>query len=235
MPDPMVTAGITIARVVLQRTAPTGIALIRSWLRGKTILVVGPGHSGKSTFVRYLQYGIFQHEEPYEKTYQPVSGPRFNLRLGVDRSLEVLVKKAWDAPAQYADPANLVADARPHALLVVVDLSMPLDKDGDNRSTAPWLEEFASRLDDRFRDIKRSSNRLTSIIVVMNKADLVDDTTRERHTQRYREILRRHFQAARGRNMKAPVRIKPCISVENPEGTKFIDAILVDLAQDLTS
>lgn len=58
-----IEAGATLLKVgvaVIQRITPGGIALFKSWLKGKEIMIVGQARAGKTTFVDYLQYGLFE-------------------------------------------------------------------------------------------------------------------------------------------------------------------------------
>ena len=134
-------AGGTIVKVVIEHAAPAGIAVVKSWLKGKTLMVVGPSRAGKSTFVNYLQFGIFQHEQETSKTYAPAHGPKFNLTVGSTKSLQVLVKTTVDLPGQYSEVqlANEVFDIRPHVLVVVLDASRDLHGSG---GTADWMTGF---------------------------------------------------------------------------------------------
>ena len=224
----------TIIKVALERTAPAGLARIASIFKGKTVMVVGPARSGKTTFVRYLQFGIFQHADETQPTYDPVESPRFNLRLGVDRTLAVSIKTAVDLPGQL--PASAVADEafqhRPHALVIVLDLTAPL-VGADDRASGDWLEHFVDQLAERWQGQSPKRNRLRSMIVAMNKADRVDDAVMATNGERYREIVSRRLGPAKGPKMD-DVLFKRSIMVENPEGTKWIDAILVDLAISVT-
>ncbi len=218
----------TIVKVVIEHAAPAGIAVIKSWLKGKTLMVVGPSRAGKSTFVNYLQFGIFQHEQETSKTYTPVHGPKFNLTVGSTKSLEVLVKTTVDIPGQYSEVqlATEVLNNRPHALVVVLDVSRDLHGSG---GTAEWMTEFFSRLDQRWQGVKPRRNRLRSVIVALNKRDLVDAATITEHEKACKDIVMQHFKAARGPQTHDVV-FRQSVMVDNPDGTKWVDAILVDLA-----
>ena len=223
-----------LVKVVLERGAPTGFGIISSLLHGKTIMVVGPSRSGKTTFISYFQFGIFQDTQETEKTYHPVESPRFNLRLGPNRTLDVTVKTVVDLPGQYPDLSKEVFEHRPHALVIILDMSAPQSDPNDPRSSAIWLEEFCNKLDQRWHGQKAQRNRLRSVILAMNKIDLVDPQMVDDYEKEYRAIIKRSFRAARG-PLLGDVHFKKSIMVENPNGTKLVDAILVDMAQSLTA
>jgi len=221
----------TVVKLAVERGAPAGLAIVRSWFTGKTLVVVGPPRAGKTTFVRYVQYGIFQHADKTPKTYDPTSSPRFNLRLGKDNNLEVLIKTAVDLPGHAA--ARTLADdvfkQRPHAIVIVLGLDNPLEGD---EGTAAWLREFCKQFDYRWLQAQDRRNRLRSIIIVMNKLDLVDAPQLEAHENRYREVMGDEWRSARGPQTDDPT-FRRCVMVENPDGTKWVDAVLVDMATSL--
>jgi putative ribosome biogenesis GTPase RsgA len=70
--DPAIAAAAVVKAglSLLERTAPAGLGRIRSWWKGKTILVLGQARAGKSTFLDYLQHGIFEEEQDTEKTLE---------------------------------------------------------------------------------------------------------------------------------------------------------------------
>jgi signal recognition particle receptor subunit beta len=229
-----VPAGGALVKVIIERGAPAGFGFVRSLLRGKTIMVVGPPRSGKSTFVTYLQFGIFQDAQETEKTYHPVESPRFSLRLGPNRNLEVEVKTIVDLPGQYPDLSKNVFEHRPHALVIILDMSAPQSDVNDTRSSALWLEDFCNRLDQRWQGQKAKRNRCRSVIVAMNKIDMVKPEVVDKYEEQYRAIMKQSFRAARGSHL-SDVHFRRSIMVENADGTKLIDAILVDLAQAITA
>jgi len=228
------TAAGTLVKVVIERGSPAGLGFIGSLLHGKTIMVVGPTQAGKTTFITYLQYGILQEEQQIDRTFKPKASPRFDLRLGPNRNLEVQVKTVIDLPGQSTEQHLQVFGHRPQALVVILDMSAPLAASNDIRSTATWLEDFFSKLDQSWQGQKRRRNRLRSVIVALNKMDLVDKQRVDEHEKRYRAIVKDQFRAARSPAL-GDVHFRRTIMVENPNGSKSIDAILVDMAQALTA
>jgi hypothetical protein len=224
---------IAIARVVIERAAPAGMKLLRSWVQGKTIVVAGPARSGKTTFMNYLQFGAFEHVQETPKTYSPAVSKRFNFTVGNQKNLEVMVKTVIDLPGQYPDLSEIVFEQRPHALLIMLDLSAPLEDPHDPRSSGPWLEHFLSRLDQRWTNADGRRNKLSSVTVVMNKADLVDSSRFAAAEKMYKSTLAGNFRAARGPKL-VEATLRKCILVENPEGTKWVDSIIFEIARNVT-
>lgn len=218
-----------VVKLVVERGAPAGISRIRSWLKGQTIVIVGPSGAGKSTFLRYLEYGLFLHEQEHETTYRPVESPRFELALGPNKNLNVSIKKVIDLPGQDADAAELVAAQRPHALVIVVDISTAESRE----AATQWFNHFFTRLDQHWHGQKAKKNRLRSVLVALNKVDKIDDEDCLNDTiQNLRQITDTQFKLGRPKAIDR-VHFRTSVMVENPEGTKTLDALLIALATSL--
>jgi hypothetical protein len=230
------TASGTIIKVAVTY-APKGAAWIASRTRGKIVMVVGPRRAGKSAFTRYLRFGILQHAQDSLPTYDPVPTGVFNLRLGQQQSLEVAIKNAYDLPGNWdaRDVADQAFQHRPHALVIVLDLTAPLTGD-DNRACADWLGRFFERLDERWRDVrpKLRRNRLRSVVVAMNKLDLLEDADAvvAEYEPSLRATVEQHFKAAKGPKTD-DVLFRRSVMVESPAGDRWINAILVDVAESM--
>jgi signal recognition particle receptor subunit beta len=238
--DDGVTTGLeaaaagAVVKLAIERGAPAGIGVLRSWLRGKTIVVVGQPQAGKSTFIRYVQYGIFEHADEMQRTWDPIESPKFNLRLGPDRSCEVSVKTVLELPGQVAarNLADSAFERRPHALLLLLDLTHPLEGSSEERASATWLRNFCRRFDERWQRVKADRNRLRSVIIVMNKMDIAQSGAAQTNEVAYRKVLSEEWRASRGPHSDDPL-YRRCIMVENPDGTKWVDRVLVDMATAL--
>ena len=233
-----VETGATILKVgvaVIERAAPTGMEIVRSWLTGKQVVVVGPPRAGKSTFIDYLHYGLFEDEKDTSKTIDITATARFNVKIGRDSALQLLVSRAIDVPGQIGPvwQADVVFHTRPHAVLLMVDLSAPLDGTAE-QATASWLEAYCKRLEAQWRAKGKRGNRTKTMIVIMNKADKVEASVIETHRKRYREIIDTQLRDARGK-MLEDIAILPCVTVNNPNGTKSVDAVISHLAKALVA
>jgi len=228
MADPGI--GPAVLKLTLERVVPSGIALITSWIKGKEIMVVGQARAGKTTFVQYLQYGIFDDEKETEKTKRTKYTPRFNVKMGRDGALELVVESAVDLQGQIGpiEHANMVFDHKPDAVIIFTDLTTPLRGEPD-RASAAWIEEFCEQLESRWRAKKHRSNPLKSLIVVMNKCDKVDGKLIERRRREFKKILKANLNHALGR-MEDLIEIIPCSVVTNPDGTKKVDSLITQLA-----
>jgi len=232
-----VEAGAIVAEIgiaIVERAAPSGIKLIRSWIRGKKIVVVGQDRAGKTTFIDYLHYGIFGAERDVPKTTRVEGTARFDVKVGRNAALELRVKTVVEVPGPVnaVAHANIVLQQRPHAIIIFTDLTTPAEGES-NRASGAWLEEFCKRLEELWRAKGRRGNRTRAIIVVMNKRDKVEDpqVLDDRRT-RFRKILEAELHGARGR-MIDEVAIMPCTLVSNPNGTREVDRVIEHLARAL--
>lgn len=231
-----IETGATLLKVgvtMMERVVPGGIALLKSWIKGKEIIVVGQARAGKTTFIDYLQYGLFQDEKDTGKTLDVTPSARFNVKMGRDAALELIVRAVVDVPGQGGpvQQAKLVFDKRPHAVIIFSDLTRPL-KGVSEQASGIWLQEFCRALESRWRADRKRKNRIRSIILVANKYDKVDEKKLSSCKDFYRKILDAELREARGR-MLDEIAITPCVLVTNPDGTKTVDGVIAHLAKAL--
>ena len=135
----VVKVGIT----VLERVAPKGIAWVKSLIFGKTIVVIGQSRAGKTSFVDFLRHGIFDDERDTGKTLETTKSGRFDVKLGKDKTLEMIVESVSDLPGQVGatEHANKTHSENPHAVVLLLDLTTPLKGEPD-RSSLGWLTAY---------------------------------------------------------------------------------------------
>lgn len=220
------------------RLLPKGFALLRSWWAGKEILIVGQARAGKTTFREYLQYGLFDDEKPTDETSEIEPTGRFDVGIGQRGALKLSVRSAIDSPGQAGAVAhaNLAFEQNPHALLIVLDLTAPLDGQPD-RASGAWLKRFCKRYEAKWRVDRKRKNHLKVAVVIMSKADKIDAADAEArrniieaHRNAYREILEAELREARGR-MLQEIAVIPCSMVTNTSGTKLMDGVIAHLAK----
>lgn len=231
-----IETGATLLKVgvtMIQRAAPSGIALLKSWFKGKEILIVGQKRAGKTTFIDYLQYGLFEDEKDTELTKLITPSARFNVKLGRDAALELTVKSVIDVPGQIGpvEHAQQAFQRRPHAVVIFTDLTQPL-RGKSELASAIWVQSFCRRLEELWRASKKRNNRVRSIILVMNKWDKVDEKKVASCKQAFRKIVNAELRGARGQ-MLSDIAIVPCTLVNNPEGSKAVDSLIAHLAKAL--
>jgi hypothetical protein len=223
-----VAIGAGLVKLAIEQGGRPGFAKLKALLVGKTVMVVGPTRSGKTTFMDYMCYEVFQQEQETSSTLHFKGSKDFRIKVGEHQALVVAVKTAVDSVGE--THPRLIAEEvhrrRPHALIIMLDLSAPLDERYDIRSSASWLESFCTRAEQLGR--KRRKTRLRSLIVAMNKADLVDDATVAAKEQRYRQIMRDHWKG------DGDPLFRRCVCVLNKDHRMWINSILADVAKQTT-
>lgn len=221
-----VGTGIAVTKFVVERSKP-GFALAWSILRGRTVIVAGPSEAGKTTFLRYARYKVLSPPQYIHRTIDPETTKHFKLRLGEEGALEVGLKQAVDLPGQYrvADAAKEAWDNKAEGRIVMLDASAPPEGEG---STTDWLVAFCEAMNAKFGAAKPKKNKLRSVIVVLNKMDVVDENAARVAEATIETLMSRHWRAG-GPDTKPPL-VRGCVAVENPRKGEPMNQILTDLA-----
>jgi GTPase SAR1 family protein len=227
---PVVPVGPRDLQIAVQYMKP-GIAWLRLALRGKKIIVVGPSGAGKSTFTDYMHDEIFDPEQNPDVTIEPRTAKNFRFALGRNGRF-ASVKRAVDMPGQ-PDPRWVAQETyrqRPHALVIMLDATAPVDDENDPRSSAVWLRKFSRAAEQAARGLKGKRNRLQIVVVALNKADKASEQEFREQEDKCKEVLE-GWQGS-GPGARDP-RILRCISVYVPNRTDhdvWISAVLSDIA-----
>jgi GTPase SAR1 family protein len=228
-----VGTAIKVAEVI-SRAVPKGYELVKSWWTAKEFLVVGQARAGKTTFCEYLRLGFFDDARRTEETPEVERSGRFNIELGRDKALKLVVSNAVDIPGPVGavEHANLAFERNPHAIIVILDLTTPLHGEPD-RASGDWLSRFCKRLEVKWRVDRKRKNKLAAMIVVMNKLDASNSEYVAEAEVAYRKILAEELRDARGK-MSEEISVLSSIMVTNADGTKLVDAVIRQLARSLT-
>ena len=230
--DGGVVVGEVLAAAVL-REVPKGVRKVSSWVKGRSILVVGQARSGKTSFYHFLRYGELEKEEETDITYDEKRSRGFVLRIGKAGSAELHIRQARDVPGQSGavEHAKLVQRRRPHALVIMTDLTTPLTG-ADDRAAGAWLKLFSSHLADKLRGSLLTRRSLKSIIVVMNKADKAKKTKIEARRRAFKKILVDKLEPVYGSRARS-IPIVQCVLVDKGRGSSQADALVRKLAKSL--
>jgi hypothetical protein len=176
---------------------------------------------------------LFEDEKDVRKTEDPIPSARFNVKMGRDAALELMVTSVIDVAGQVGpvEHARYVIEKKPHAIVIFIDLSRPLKGKGEQVST-DWLRGFCNALETRWRASRKRKSRLRSVILVLNKKDKVSEKKIAACKQELRKILDAELRDARGQ-MSDEIAIVPCTLVTNPDGTKSVDSLIAHLAKAL--
>jgi len=208
-----------------KRVAVKGLSRLNTYVRGKEILILGPGSAGKTKFEQYLRLAALDPEGKREMTYAITKSPTFVLDLGREEGLVLRVRRAVDTPGQVGplQHALLVARRRPHAIVVILDCS------GDPRSTLRWFCLFCNALDTVLRKVSLIARRLEEMVVILNKRDKIDDREFAKLRQATRKVLERFLSVVWGEERVRSIPILECISVRTGQGTALIDGVVAQL------
>jgi GTPase SAR1 family protein len=224
--EAFVGPGAKIATDLIVRAVPWGFALIRAWWVGKEILFVGQARAGKSTIRDYLLYRIFDDIKPTDETPGVDPSGRREIIAGDNHTLKLDVSTAVDVAGQVGATrhAQLAFERNPHVLLVVLDMTTPLDGEPD-RASATWLTRFCRNYEALWRVNRGKRSRLFSMIIIMNKAEEISDDELKTRRNKYNEIVLAELRDALGR-MLAPIAIMPCTAVRTPRNPKGAESMV---------
>ena len=207
---------------------------MHTWLTGHEVLILGPARAGKTSFVDYLRYGVLEPEQETEKTLDVETTATFRVKIGRDASLELRVKRAVDVAGQVGpiEHARIAEKRRPHALIVLLDLSAPITGTSD-RASGPWLIEFCKYLDEGLRMNTAMRKRLRTIIFVANKRDTQTGDSATKRIEGFRKIIKRHLSTSLATKVDS-IPIMPCSLIQCDDAVSFADAVIVRLAKALS-
>jgi GTPase SAR1 family protein len=211
------------------RAAPKGLARLRTYAKGKEILVVGPSSAGKSKFAQYLRLGTLDPEGMRLMTFHLTKSPTFVVHVGPDGSLALNVRRAVDTPGQTGpiQHGTLVGERKPHAVIILLDSSKTI------LATVRWLRLFCNQLDTVLRRGSYTKRKLREIVVLLNKRDKISNNEFEELSQSVRAELNRYLAVPLGAKRAAAIPIFECIAIQTPQGTALIDKVIAYLAQHL--
>ncbi len=207
----------------------TGLSRLTAYIRGKEILILGPGSAGKTKFTQYLQSATLDPEGKREMTYGVTRSPAFAVSLGREEGPVLRVRRTVDTPGQVGplQHALLVARHRPHAVIVLLDCS------SDPLATLRWFCLFCTTLDSVLRKTSSVARRLQEMVVILNKRDKIEDREFAKLHQAVREALERFLSVVWGAARVRSIPILESISVRTGRGTALIDACVAQLTERL--
>ncbi|UCD52153.1 MAG: GTPase domain-containing protein [Phycisphaerales bacterium] len=211
------------------RAAPKGLARLRTYAKGREILVLGPSSAGKSKFAQYLRLGTLDPEGLREMTYHLTKSPTFVVHVGPDGSLALNVRRAVDTPGQTGpiQHATLVGERKPHAVVVLLDSTKTVS------STARWMSLFCNHLDTILRRGHHTRRKLREIVVLLNKRDKIGNSKLDELRENVRAELDRYLAVPLGKKRAAAIPILECIAIQTAQGSDLIDNVITYLAQHL--
>ena len=199
--------------------------------RGTKLLVLGPGASGKSSFIDCLSDGELRAPtDEHRATAGIKPHPAVTLDIGADKRLIFRVKSIHEVAGQGNSAlhhANMIATLRAKSVVVLLDFSAQ----GLNR--IEWFRMFCDHLCSALKKNTLDINRIRTFIICLNKFDLVkadDDAFNAARGEVRREMMDRLHGALSVEQIKS-IRIMPCICIRTEHGKTFINDVIVALAR----
>lgn len=208
-------AALTVGGDVLVRAAPTGLAWFRTRFFGRVILTVGPARAGKTCFIEYLRHGVLANPDAVVRTTTETETAytTFMVALGEQKTLELSVREIIDTAGEQGptEHAKQLSFLRPHLLVII----LPLDKSSRSGSEiSSWLDRFCDKITDVVQDDKRAASRLTSVFVLLNKRDQVDEDSFNKRRTQVSNIIQKQFP--RTRNIRGEhISILPSVLIQS--------------------
>jgi hypothetical protein len=226
-----------IIKGIFERVAPHGIEWIKTLWSGKTLLVLGPERTGKTSFLDYLQYGLLRQEQPTAHTITIDPRRSFIVKLGRNGSLVLRIRRPLDSPGsvQPMDQIHYIQRYKPDCLLLILDSSSPLIGHRAVSSVA-WLEEFFKHFDYALRTLPKVINKLRAVMVIMNKWDKISNDLEKANDFEVaiKNIIDRHGEAFSFHHQGTRlIHIKKCSLVQNQSAPALVDDVLDTLAIEL--
>ncbi len=221
---------VAASTVETPRPAPVkGLSRLTTYIRGKEILILGPGSAGKTKFAQYLRWAALDPEGKREMTYAVTKSPAFVVGFGREEKLVLRVRRAVDTPGQVGplQHALLVARRKPHAVIVILDCS------GDPLATLRWFCLFCNALDTVLRKLASVARRLQEMVVILNKRDKIADKEFAKLQQAARKVLERYLSVVWGEERVRSIPLLECVSVRTGHGTALIDGVIAQLTERL--
>ncbi len=225
------TVGMEWSVEMMRRTLVTWFSRLTTYARGKEILIVGPGSAGKTKFAQYLCWGALDAEGRRDMTYGVTASPAFALEIGREQGLTLRVRRAVDTPGQVGPHlhANLVGRRKPHAVIVMLDCT------SSTLATLRWLGLFCNSLDTVLRRGSYAARKLSTIVVLLNKRDKIDDAESDELRQEVRRVLNQYLSVPLGVERANSIPILDCVSVQTGQGTTLIDGVIAQLTERLAT
>lgn len=219
--------GLKIGVEVLNKLAPTGLAWLKTKVFGKDLLAIGERRAGKSSFIKYLEYGVLLPAgTKTPRTLEVKDTASFQIVIGRNETLRMSVRRATDTRGHDSsiEQARLVGRRHPAILMIFLDASRSWQNDDDDRGIK-YLKELLDELNVRAATSKRIKRNLMHMCVILNKVDLLDKRQVSSKTKQVKKLLSSYATphwGPRGND----IAVYPCISIEHKEAVRMLDGII---------
>lgn len=206
------------------RHGPKTLKAARRRLAGTRMSVVGPAHAGKTTFYNYLRYGSFAEELPALETTRVGKPLSFDIERGGEIKLQI--RSARDIPGEYTPKEQVqeIQRANPDAVIVFLALDHPEHTD--------WLRALLRELDSALRADWSLTQKLRSLLIVLNKSDLVATPDITSVAATVSDVARSELSQTLGTNLKR-IEVIPCTLKTRKHGAAAAGTVVLRLIRSL--
>lgn len=210
---------------ILKRS-PRLVRLAVRFLRGANILFVGPENTGKTSFWNFLIHGQFADTLRPLPTTRPRRLHSFRLKKEGVPTLDVAPTE--DIPGDWRPPdlVEVVSRKRPNLIAIFMSL------EDDEAQTTQWFTSFCAQLNAFLLEDPAAAKALRALVVVLNKQDLVSNTTVSDRKGSLRAIIQREL-AASLRDRVNTIPVVPCTLMKASDGEAAATFLCATMVQAL--
>jgi hypothetical protein len=166
--------GITVARVA----GPNVLKFLKNEAFGKKFLFVGPSWSGKTSFWKYIRSGEYTNPNVFiDRTQNDENLGRLEISSSNNR-VQIEVKRTFDVKGTKtaAEQAEIVRKKKPDGLCILVEAGRTVSArpaQNPSETILGWLTDFLQALHNEREKYPDSFERIRSVLVIVNKVDLL--------------------------------------------------------------
>jgi hypothetical protein len=220
--------------------------------RSYNLIIIGQERSGKTTLARFLSRNDLGYRD--EDTAPTVDHEDygcfvFEWKTELGANLSCAFRNIGDYSGQ-TEPvkiAKLIANKRPHLVIIVLDITRGDPHAGIHGSYINWLDNMCSHLAEtlmrRPRSRRRLIKRLRQVVILLNKVDCLDPASRDQDVitaeATVRAILRQRLRTIIPDQKLDHFPIRPCSIVRDPlngtlaDTTSRLERVMVDVARSI--
>jgi hypothetical protein len=231
MPE-LAVVGAEIGFEILEKVVPKGFAWVRTKFFGEKIMAIGEPRAGKTSFIRYLAYGLLFPMGPVERTTRERHTVAFEIGIGRDRAMRMSVSKGIDTSghSEVRDQIRGVVRRKPTILLIFLNGGRPWPDDDEDG--IGYLTRVLEELNKTCARNDSFAQSLKHVAVVLNKIDLLNDNEVNVRLRKIRECIRA-FRSPSFADRADSVAIYKCISVEHDTAKRILDSTIKSIMTEV--
>jgi hypothetical protein len=203
------------ATLALAKNSPQIMRLMKGYLLGQNILILGTPIAGKTSFLNYLRYGTLPNTgAPPTKTFVPYDSLPF--ARNKQGAYDINIKRGMDVPGDTDIKSQLerLTARKPEILLVFISIAPVANRKKpyqDNKHSeniklwdaqSKWLLSFANELKSILVGDESLRRKLKAILFILNREDLLEPSTMAARHQQVSKALEIALKPALGKNFE---------------------------------